>query len=219
MHKRKQRFSLIIFVGLILLGLQCSLPIEEPSAPVTQETPAATPTLAEPGQLRKMLNNIIRAPWLLLVPLFIFTVALLLLLLLRKRLKQKKDSTDRAPSTAPLVPWDETMEMQRVPYLTLLADVEPSVTFTLEQEILTIGRGEDNDIVIDNRIPGHKTVSRNHARIYKRAGYWIIKDLQSQNGVYVNQQRTGHNILRPGYSISVGGVTFRFQTNEAEVTT
>lgn len=47
---------------------------------------------------------------------------------------------------------------------------------------LTIGRNESNDIVIDNL-----AVSSTHARIESVSASFIIKDLQSTNGTFVNE--------------------------------
>jgi pSer/pThr/pTyr-binding forkhead associated (FHA) protein len=74
----------------------------------------------------------------------------------------------------------------------------------------TIGRDPRNDIVIAQNLPGWDTVSPQHARIYRQDGRWILEDLDSMNGVYVNGQRTGRNLLHEGYRIGIGGVDFIF---------
>lgn len=235
MHKRKQIWLWLSILSLILLSLQCNLSSGEaptrpadsvastasPEGPVEAEQPEEaeeTPT-PTPGPTSTPAGGLVQAlaenPVWFLLPLLFIAALLLLLLRLRRRSKARPPETPR-PSTAPLVPWDETVEIERPSYLTLVADVEPPPLFPLEQESVTIGRAEENDLVIDERFPGYQTVSRRHARLYRRAGHWVIEDLDSRNGVYVNQQRTGRNLLREGWYIGIGGVTFQFHSKAGE---
>jgi len=51
---------------------------------------------------------------------------------------------------------------------------------------IRIGRSPDNDVVTD---PNDRTVGRWHAELWSDNGRWFIKDLNSKNGVFVNQRR------------------------------
>jgi serine/threonine protein kinase len=54
-------------------------------------------------------------------------------------------------------------------------------------------------------------VSRQHARVAQRDGAYIVEDLGSSNGTYVNDQRlTAPHTLRPGDQIRIGGCHLRF---------
>lgn len=53
--------------------------------------------------------------------------------------------------------------------------------YFFEKDVLSIGRGRDNDIVIENL-----AVSRNHSRIKRQNGKYVLIDLNSANGTYVN---------------------------------
>lgn len=64
---------------------------------------------------------------------------------------------------------------------------------------VTIGRGPDNDIHIDNL-----AVSTHHAKIYKDAGRVIIEDLNSLNGTFMNNQRITKSFLKIGDKILIG---------------
>ncbi len=55
--------------------------------------------------------------------------------------------------------------------------------WSLAKPAMTIGRSEDNDIVIDDR-----WVSRHHARIRTEGSQYIVEDLGSKNGTLVNGQ-------------------------------
>ena len=71
-------------------------------------------------------------------------------------------------------------------------------------DILTLGRAGQLAIA-DAR------VSRQHARVIRRDGVYIIEDLGSSNGTYVNDQRlAGSMELRPGDRIRIGGCHIRF---------
>ena len=90
-------------------------------------------------------------------------------------------------------------------------------TFVISRPTVTIGRDPGNDLPIDETIPGWQTVSREHALISRHDRGYVIEDLGSQNGVRVNGRLTPKNLLRNGWQVTVGSVSFRFvdetQTN------
>lgn len=88
--------------------------------------------------------------------------------------------------------------------------------FDLRPEGASIGRSAGNDLVITQDMPGWATVSQQHARIYRWADRWVIEDLHSTNGVYVNGKRTGRNVLRDGWRVGIGGVEFAFHASAEE---
>jgi pSer/pThr/pTyr-binding forkhead associated (FHA) protein len=83
-------------------------------------------------------------------------------------------------------------------------DALKSVT-ALKSGETSIGRAADNDVVIDN--PG---VSAYHARIIEDGGKYIIEDLASKNGVFVNGERIDHQLLRFGDAILIFKHTLKF---------
>jgi pSer/pThr/pTyr-binding forkhead associated (FHA) protein len=64
---------------------------------------------------------------------------------------------------------------------------------------ITIGRHEDNGMVIDNL-----SVSTFHARIDKTGSNYLLTDLQSTNGTYVNNERITSRKLSNGDNILIG---------------
>lgn len=62
---------------------------------------------------------------------------------------------------------------------------EPKGT-PLNGELLTIGRWPDNDIVLPDRM-----VSRHHAHIHREGDCYVLEDLGSTNGTFVNGARLG----------------------------
>jgi len=72
-------------------------------------------------------------------------------------------------------------------------------TFEIDKDKITIGRLKCNDIHIDN-----PAVSRQHARIIKNQNNYLIEDLKSTNGSYLNKVRTAISYLKDGDVIFIG---------------
>ncbi len=71
---------------------------------------------------------------------------------------------------------------------------------------LTVGREIDNALVVPDL-----SVSRHHARIALENGALVVYDLNSTNGVYVNEQRVQQQVLRAGDVVRFGMVRFRVE--------
>jgi hypothetical protein len=65
---------------------------------------------------------------------------------------------------------------------------------------LSIGRHRSCDVVLSEL-----EVSRRHAQLRFRDGRWILRDLESTNGTFVNGVRIGRCELRPGDHVSLAG--------------
>lgn len=81
--------------------------------------------------------------------------------------------------------------------------------FPLGNAIVNIGRRNDNQLVLDDR-----RVSRVHAQIRAINGRYVIFDLGSTSGTYVNDQRVNQCLLYPGDVISLAGVPLVFGQDE-----
>jgi adenylate cyclase len=75
-----------------------------------------------------------------------------------------------------------------------------------------IGRMLDNDIVIKD-----KNVSRYHAEILKKNDTYIIRDLGSQNGTFVNDIKVTSINLKLGDKITIGISTFLFDYGKEDI--
>jgi predicted component of type VI protein secretion system len=76
----------------------------------------------------------------------------------------------------------------------------PGASFTLEGDQITIGRDSVNEIVINDA-----EISRRHARLTFQGGKYVLEDLGSTNGTFVNGQRlAGPRVLKPGEVVSFG---------------
>jgi pSer/pThr/pTyr-binding forkhead associated (FHA) protein len=102
------------------------------------------------------------------------------------------------------------------PYLESIGVPADPRRFDLRSDGFTIGRAPDNDLVITQGFPAWDTVSRHHARVYQRADRWIVEDLHSMNGIYVEGRRTSRNLLRDGWRLGIGGVVFVFRAGTGE---
>lgn len=79
--------------------------------------------------------------------------------------------------------------------------VNTTDTYPLDLVIVNIGRRLDNQLVIND-----PRVSRTHAQLRAVRGRYMIFDLNSTGGTYVNGQRVTQHPLRPGDVISLAGV-------------
>jgi pSer/pThr/pTyr-binding forkhead associated (FHA) protein len=76
---------------------------------------------------------------------------------------------------------------------------------------LTIGRRETNDVVIEDR-----SVSGHHAKIDCPGDRFVLTDLQSKNGSFVNEELIHSHWLKHGDVITIGGHMLIFKYPEKE---
>ena len=70
----------------------------------------------------------------------------------------------------------------------------------LGDETITIGRADDSTLVLTDDY-----ASARHARLVPRDGQWLIEDLGSTNGTYLDRDKvTGPTIVPPGVAIRIG---------------
>lgn len=89
--------------------------------------------------------------------------------------------------------------------LRLLNGPSKDRVYTMRAAVTTIGRGTDNDLVLEAT-----EVSRYHARIELVGGQWRLVDLGSTNGTKVNGHPVKETALRPGDRIDVGTLQLEF---------
>jgi pSer/pThr/pTyr-binding forkhead associated (FHA) protein len=81
-----------------------------------------------------------------------------------------------------LLKWkDEAMNASPVPRLRIRHPESVEVQIEWHRDIITIGRDQQNDIVI-----AHPLASRRHATLERDTIGYVVRDLQSTNGTYVN---------------------------------
>lgn len=77
--------------------------------------------------------------------------------------------------------------------------------FPLSKDAVVLGRGADCDIQVDR-----DSVSRRHARVYRQGNHWLIDDLGSTNGSYVNDMPAHRTPLRDADLLKIGAAIFKF---------
>jgi hypothetical protein len=90
----------------------------------------------------------------------------------------------------------------------LLATPGGTHVIPLESTQLTIGRGLNNDVILEDT-----RVSRHHAQLRYRARRFWIADLGSTNGTFVNDEQVAERSLRDGDVISLGGLELTFKAS------
>jgi pSer/pThr/pTyr-binding forkhead associated (FHA) protein len=83
--------------------------------------------------------------------------------------------------------------------------------YSFVKENMTIGRDEGNDIVIDNM-----AVSGFHARIDKTGDNYILTDLQSTNGTFVNDKKIISHKLQHKDKLTIGKHIVFFAMSQKE---
>lgn len=84
--------------------------------------------------------------------------------------------------------------------------------FQLDRQVVTLGRGLENDIAIDSG-----SVSVNHAEMHRIAGGYELRDVGSTNGIKLNGVRQEVIPLSTGASVRIGDVAFDFVLSDEEL--
>lgn len=96
------------------------------------------------------------------------------------------------------------------PYLETLDRTDEQLEYVLSRPLVVIGTAPDCDIVVDSAFKGWQSVSPHHAELRREQEGFSIVDRASENGTFVNEMRTGENLLSDGDNIRLGEVRFVF---------
>lgn len=117
------------------------------------------------------------------------------------------------PATQIITPDTRSDEVKLIPVLTVTTGLRVGMTYQFEptaEAILTIGRTDEADLVIDD-----PTLSRVHARFtWLQVGntfHMMLEDLKSTNGSRVNDETIDATYVKDGDQIQLGEVSIRFQ--------
>lgn len=77
--------------------------------------------------------------------------------------------------------------------------------------VVTIGRQPDNLLQIDN-----PAVSGHHAKVYWEGDRYVLEDIESFNGTYVNNRRISKVVLEDGDVVLIGKHTIVFRAQDSE---
>jgi hypothetical protein len=71
--------------------------------------------------------------------------------------------------------------------------------FLLDKDVTTAGRHPESDIFLDD-----VTVSRRHAEFRRDGGRFVVRDVGSLNGTYLNRERIDETDLSGGDEVQIG---------------
>src|SRR5271167_2289418 len=84
---------------------------------------------------------------------------------------------------------------------------------TFEKSEISVGRVQGNDLMLPKG-----NVSKHHARLLSRDGRFIVTDLKSTNGTYVNGRKTSQaTIVREGDKIYIGDFVLRVEAEQGSL--
>jgi hypothetical protein len=117
------------------------------------------------------------------------------------------DDTRRARSAHPHPHPHPHPRPRHVGVLILCQGQEGERVFEVGNDGITIGRSSQSDIVLDDQ-----AVSRVHAVVTReKKGTYRLRDQDSVNGTYVNEQRISEHVLEDGDAIQVGLTVLAFR--------
>ena len=144
----------------------------------------------------------------------LWTFVLVTVLALRRDLKAPADARpaprERRAGRAPRPPKPPKVAKQQKVKGSKLVVIEGPLNGTivpLGDVQITIGRAPDSTLVIDDDY-----ASSRHARIYPSEGAWVVEDLGSTNGTWIDRTRiTTPTVLPVGAPLRVGRTTLQIQ--------
>lgn len=192
----------------IITAVPISNPLASPTPAIAKATsPATVPANTQPAQPIRIITPIEEPDeidvwlWYGIPVAFIILIVLTLSILTvtYRQLKGPKGSSGKTASNA------------YKPFAYLVVQDESGIRYPITNTTWRIGRTRDNELVLND-----KSVSRRHAEIQRyRNGNFVIYDVDSLNGVFVNSEQVKKKRLREGDIIEIGDYYLRFTTHSA----
>ena len=115
---------------------------------------------------------------------------------------------NNSPETSDAIPVQDASDLQIIPSkLVLTAGPRKGQELRLDRREVTIGRAENADLVIRDEF-----ASTHHAKLVLMNGEWLIQDLNSTNGTFVNGKRVGTPIVvRANVPVQIGNSVFELR--------
>jgi pSer/pThr/pTyr-binding forkhead associated (FHA) protein len=144
----------------------------------------------------------------------LWAFVLMTIFILRRDLRQPADARpmgrERKPARAAKQPRPAKVAKQQKVKGSKLVVIEGPLLGTivpLENAQITIGRAPDSTLIIDDDY-----ASSRHARVYPSEGSWVVEDLGSTNGTWIDRTRiTSPTVLPVGAPLRVGRTTLQIQ--------
>ncbi len=156
--------------------------------------------------MSELALTLVRLAFLGLLWLFV----LMTVLVLRKDLRQPAETRPTGRPRQPKAPKPAKVARQAKVRGTKLVVTEGPLTGTvipLNTAQVTIGRAPDSTVVIEDDY-----ASSRHARVYPSEGAWVVEDLGSTNGTWIDRTRiTTPTVLPVGVPLRIGRTTLQLQ--------
>lgn len=156
--------------------------------------------------MSELALTLVRLAFLGLLWLFV----LMTVLVLRKDLRQPAEARPTGRTRQTKAPKPAKVARQAKVRGTKLVVTEGPLTGTvipLNTAQVTIGRAPDSTVVIEDDY-----ASSRHARVYPSEGAWVVEDLGSTNGTWIDRTRiTTPTVLPVGVPLRVGRTTLQLQ--------
>ena len=160
--------------------------------------------------MSELALTLVRLGFLVLLWAFVLTTVLVL----RRDLRQPADARPlgrerKAPRAAKPPRPPKVAKQQKVKGSRLVVIEGPlqGTIVPLGNVQITIGRAPDSTLIIDDDY-----ASSRHARVYPSEGSWVVEDLGSTNGTWIDRTRiTTPTVLPVGAPLRVGRTTLQIQ--------
>lgn len=160
--------------------------------------------------MSELALTLVRLGFLILLWVFVLTTVLVLRRDLRQPAEARPLGRERKPARAGKPPRPaKVAKAQKVKGSRLVVVEGPLVgtIIPLGDIQITIGRAPDSTLIIDDDY-----ASSRHARIYPSEGSWVVEDLGSTNGTWIDRSRiTSPTVLPVGAPLRVGRTTLQIQ--------
>jgi pSer/pThr/pTyr-binding forkhead associated (FHA) protein len=118
----------------------------------------------------------------------------------RGQRRAAKQNARRAPQALAPAPRPSGRSRSSARQLVVTGGNLAGTTITLADQQITIGRAPDATLVLTDDY-----ASTRHARLYPQNGEWIVEDLGSTNGTYLDRQKVTQPVpIPPGVPIRIG---------------
>ena len=143
----------------------------------------------------------------------LWAFVLLTVWVLRRDIRQPEDSTGsgrvkkKSQGRQPKPPKISRKQKVRGNRLVVIDGPLVGAIVELAGAQITLGRAPDSTIIIDDDY-----ASSRHARIYESEGSWVVEDLGSTNGTWIDRSRiTTPTVLPVGAPLRIGRSTLQIQ--------
>ncbi len=159
------------------------------------------------SEMSELTLTIIKLGFLAVLWLFVLTaVSVMRSDLFGRRAPQRGNATGRPATPPPMASRKDRSPKpakgkRGVPStLVVTQGALSGTTVRLAESPITLGRSQDSTIVLDDDY-----VSSRHARFFPRDGQWLVEDMGSTNGTYVDRTKvTSATLVKIGVPIRIG---------------